>query len=69
MTELSARVTIGTLTVAHLTIAVMPAAFVGNLRTELATAQQFQLLQRWHFRRLGDDLTRVSSSVPALSNT
>lgn len=61
MTELSANVTIPFLTIAHVAIAIMPAAFVGSLRTQLANAQQHQLLQTWHFRRLGADLVRAST--------
>ncbi len=67
MTELSANVTIPFLTIAHVAIAVMPAAFVGSLRTQLADAQQHQLLQTWHFRRLGADLVRASTgSIKAI---
>jgi eukaryotic-like serine/threonine-protein kinase len=60
MNELPSPVTEVFLTVAHLGLAVIPALFVARLRNALSAAQQRQLIQTWHFRRLGDDLLRAA---------
>ncbi len=52
---------LASVTLANLSLAVMPAAFVGSLRQQLARAQSYQLVQTWHFRRLGDDLIRAAT--------
>ncbi|MDQ3298792.1 MAG: hypothetical protein M3619_19605, partial [Myxococcota bacterium] len=46
---------------ANVAIAVIPAMFVARLRADLSRAQERELVQTWHFRRLGDDLIRASS--------
>jgi serine/threonine-protein kinase len=51
----------GLLTIANLLLALVPAVFVGILREQLTRAQTRQLVQTWHFRRLGDDLIRAAA--------
>jgi serine/threonine-protein kinase len=52
MHELPRGPTLGFLFVANAAMVVMPAIYVGQLRAQLAAAQQQQLVQAWHFRRL-----------------
>ncbi len=56
------------LSVANFLLALMPAVFVGVMRDQLTDAQTQQAVQTWHFRRLGDDLIRASTSRPHLVN-
>jgi hypothetical protein len=60
MLELPEPLAIAFLTFAHVGIAALPALFMRTLREQLATAQVNQLVQTWHFRRLGDDLIRAA---------
>ena len=48
--------TIALLTLANLTMLVVPCMFVARLRADLSNVQTRQLLQKWQFRRLGDEL-------------
>jgi hypothetical protein len=59
--ELPRELSIVFLVIASIGIAIVPAVYVARLRADLAAAQQRQLVQTWHFRRLGDDLIRASS--------
>jgi serine/threonine-protein kinase len=43
----------------HMGTMILPSMFISQLRGDLARAQQNQLLQAWHFRRLGDQLMQV----------
>ena len=54
--ELTRTGTIVLLTLANTAIVIVPCVFIARLRSELSMAQQRQLVQAWHFRRLGADL-------------
>jgi eukaryotic-like serine/threonine-protein kinase len=60
LVDLSPGFVIGMLVIANALLAVLPAVFIGLLREQLTRAQTHQLVQTWHFRRLGDDLVRAS---------
>ena len=51
MTELPRGVVIGFLMVAHVAMALMPAAFIRTMRDGLERMQVQQIVQTWHFRR------------------
>jgi len=61
MTELPRWYVLAFLGVGNVATAVIPALFVGRLRSELAAAQERELIRTWHFKRLGDDLIRASA--------
>ena len=44
------------LTLANIGMVNVPGLFIAKLRSDLSAAQQHQLVQAWHFRRLGADL-------------
>jgi serine/threonine protein kinase len=44
------------LTLANMAMVIVPCFFIARLRAELSAAQQHQLVQAWHFKRLGADL-------------
>jgi len=48
---------------------VVPCLFIARLRRDLSLAQERQLLQSWHFRRLGDQLMQPSSGSPACGSS
>jgi eukaryotic-like serine/threonine-protein kinase len=54
--ELPRTGTILFLTLANISMVIVPCMFIARLRGELSAAQQHQLVQAWHFRRLGSDL-------------
>jgi hypothetical protein len=56
MTELPEATTIAFVVLANAGVAVLPAVFIATLRSALTSAQERQILQTWHFRRLGEDL-------------
>jgi eukaryotic-like serine/threonine-protein kinase len=60
LVELPQGPVIGMLVTANALLALAPALFIGLLREQLTRAQTHQLVQTWHFRRLGDDLVRAS---------
>ena len=59
LTRLPEWFTLTFLTIANVSIAVLPALFVGRLRADLATAQTRELMRSWQLGRLGDDLLRA----------
>ena len=56
MLELPKTGTLVFLTLANIGMVNVPGLFIAKLRNDLSEAQQYQLVQAWHFRRLGADL-------------
>jgi serine/threonine-protein kinase len=59
LVELPRTGTLLLLLVVHISTLVLPCMFIALLRRDLSVAQQHQLVQAWHFRRLGDQLMRT----------
>ncbi|CAN5785061.1 hypothetical protein BH11MYX2_BH11MYX2_38140 [soil metagenome] len=55
---LSGGGTLAFLAIANVTILLVPSLFIAKLRSDLTDVQARQLVQKWQFRRLGDELTR-----------
>jgi len=64
MTGLPESATIAFVVLANAGVAVLPAVFVATLRSALTSAQERQILQTWHFRRLGEDLLESRHAEP-----
>lgn len=60
LTNLPGWFVLGFLTVANVSIVVLPTLFVGRLRAELSKAQSREQVRSWHLGRLGDDLLRAA---------
>jgi serine/threonine-protein kinase len=50
--------TIALLSLANIAMLVVPCVFIARLRSDLSDVQTRQLLQKWQFRRLGDELVQ-----------
>jgi len=61
MTALPAWFVLGFLTLGNVLTGLLPALFVGRLRSELSRTQERELVRSWHLRRLGDDLMRAAT--------
>jgi hypothetical protein len=59
MIALTRSGTIGLLFAANLAMTVIPCMFISKMRADLSNVQASQLVQAWHFRRLGDELMRA----------
>jgi eukaryotic-like serine/threonine-protein kinase len=53
--------TIGLLFAANLAMMVIPCMFIAKMRADLSNVQARQLVQAWHFRRIGDELMRTAA--------
>ena len=53
--------TIGLLFAANLSMTVIPCMFIAKMRADLSNVQARQLVQAWHFRRLGDELMKAAA--------